>query len=76
MLHFRSGCYEFAVLNSFGSDQFAGNFMDLIRTTSNHDDFQAIVRVEMNMQAGIDHDTGAMLHVGQDITQVVSSMIV
>ena len=64
MLHFRGGGHELTVLNTFGGDQFAGNLVHFVTASANHDDFQTIMLIEMNMQAGIDRDIGLMLHIG------------
>lgn len=64
MLHFGCRGDEFAVLNPFGGDQLPGNLVDFVAPPANHDDFQTIMLIEMDMQAGIDHDIGFMLHVG------------
>jgi hypothetical protein len=48
----------------------------LVGAPSNDDDFEAIVRVEMNVQACVHRYIGFVLHIGQDIAQAVDPMIV
>ena len=49
MLHFGCRGDEFAVLNPFGGDQLPGNLVDFVAAPANHNDFQTIMLVEMNM---------------------------
>ncbi len=64
MLHFRGRGHEFTVLDAFGGDQFASDLVDLVAATPEHDDFQTIMLVEMNMQARIYRDVSLVLHIG------------
>ena len=46
--------HELAVLHSFRGNELAGDFVDLVASAADDDDFQAVVLIEMNVQAGID----------------------
>ena len=64
MLHFGCRRDEFAVLDPFGGDQLPGNLVDFVAAPADHDDFQAVVLVKVNVQARIHRDISLMLHVG------------
>ena len=70
MLHFRRGGYEFAVLHAFGGDQFPGNLVNLVAPATDDDHFQAIVFIQVDVQAGIDGNFRFVLHIREQIAQV------
>lgn len=71
------GCgYQLSVLDPFGGDQFAGDLVHFVAAPPDHDDFQTIVLVQMNVQAGIHGHMSLMLHVGQKIAQVMYAVVI
>ena len=64
MLHLRRRGHQFAVLHAFGGDQLPGDLVDFVAATPEHDDFQTIMLVEVNMQTRIDRDVSLVLHIG------------
>jgi len=76
MLHFRSRHHDFAVLHTFGRDQLAGNFVNLARCAAHDDHLQTVMGIQMDVQARIDGNAGAVLHVGKKVAQVVRAMVI
>ena len=68
--------HQFAVLNPFGGNQLAGNFVHFVAAPADDDDLQAIVLIQMNVQAGINGHVSLMLHFCQEIAQVVYPMVI
>ena len=76
MLHFRRGGYEFAVLHAFGGDQFSGNLVNLVAPAADDDHFQAIMFIQVNVQAGIDGNFCFVLHIREQIPEPMDAMVV
>jgi len=49
MLHFRGRGYQFAVLDTFGRDQLAGNLVDFVAPPADNYHFQTVMFVQMNV---------------------------
>jgi hypothetical protein len=45
VLHLRGRGYQLAVLHALGSDQFAGDFVNLVGPAAYNDDFETVVLV-------------------------------
>src|SRR5215471_19021861 len=76
LFHLRSSCYQFAVLHAFRGNQFTGDLVHLVASTADYNYLQAVMLVQMNVQASVHSDMSLMLHVCQNITQVVHPMII
>jgi hypothetical protein len=76
LFHLRGRRNQLSILDPFGGNQFAGDFVNLIAAPADHYDLQTIVFVQMNVQAGIHGHMSFMLHLGQEIAQVVHPVIV
>jgi hypothetical protein len=71
------GCgYELAVLDPLGRNQFASDLMHFVATPPDDDDLQTIVFIQMNVQAGIHGHMSLMLHVRQEIAQVMHPVVI
>src|SRR5512139_2509599 len=57
---------ELPVLDPFGADQPVADFFDLSPLAFHHQDFQAIVFIQVNMQGGQDGFVMIVLHLGQN----------
>src|SRR6266850_4225939 len=68
--------HQLAVLNPFGSNQLAGDLVHFVAAAPDDNDLQTIVLVQMNVQAGIHCHMSLMLHVCQEIAQVVYPMVI
>ena len=63
VLHFRCSRDQLAVLDAFGGNELAGNLMNFVAAAANDDDFQTIVLIQVNMQAGVHGHFSFVLHV-------------
>jgi hypothetical protein len=68
--------HQLSVLDPFGGDQFAGDLVHFVAAPPDDDDFQTIVFVQMDVHAGIYGHVSLMLHVRQEIAQVVHPMVI
>jgi len=76
LLDLRGSGYELAVLDPLSRNQLAGNLVHFVAAPPDDDDLQTIVFVQMNVQAGIHGHMSLMLHVRQEIAQVVHPMVI
>jgi hypothetical protein len=76
LLDLRGRRDELAVLNSLGRNQFAGNLVHLVAAAADDNDFQAVMFIEVNVQAGIHGHMSLMLHLRQEIAQVMDPVVI
>jgi hypothetical protein len=67
---------ELAVLDSFGCNQFSRDLMDSCSGASHDDYLQAVMLIEVDVQARIDRYVGLVLHVSEQITETMRPVII
>jgi hypothetical protein len=68
--------HQLAVLNPLGRNQLASDLVHFVAAPPDDNDLQTIVFVQVNVQAGIHGYMSLMLHVRQEIAQVVHPMVI
>jgi len=72
----RRGHREFPVLDAFGPDQAVGDFLHLAAFALDHQDFKAMMFIEMDVQRGPKKLLVLVLKVGEGVAQVADGVVV
>jgi hypothetical protein len=76
LLDLRSSGYELAVLDPLSRNQLAGDLVHFAAASPDDNHFQAVMFIQVNMQAGIHGHMSLMLHVRQEIAQVMYPVVI
>ena len=67
---------QFAVLDALGTDQPVGYHADIPALALDHQDLEAVMRIEVDMQSGDDGFIRLVLQLGQRVGQLVHLVVV